>query len=809
MKKYSILLIALVVCTVFITKAQTKNSNEKKSVAAKLSLSGKIIDAQNGLALAGATIYIHEAKVITISKDDGSYTTSTFPAGSYLVEISFIGYSTIIETININGNYIKNFTMVPSVADHEAVTVTGVASATRIKQSAQAVSIVKKIDLLQTTSTNIIDALSKRVPGLTSLSSGPAIAKPIIRGLGYNRVVVVNDGVRQEGQQWGDEHGIEIDENSVQKAEVIKGPASLMYGSDAMAGVVNLLTNIPVEQNTIRGNLGYQLIDNNGLHATNGNLAGHTKNGFNFNFFGTYKSAKDYTNKYDGKVFNSRYNERNFGGYLGINKAWGYSHLLISNFNQNVGLVEGDRDDVTGKFLIYSGTINEREATEDELNSRVVNTPYQKINHFKIALDNNIAMGNGRLTTNIGYQQNKRKEYGDPDNYTTPSLHFDLQTTTYNFQYHLQEKNGFKTSIGVNGMYQQSRNKAEEVLIPEYNQLDAGVFVFTKKSFEKYTLSGGLRGDIRNVKGMQLLEGINVKFAGFNKQFSNFSGSVGMAYNVTKDITLKANIARGYRAPAVAELASNGKHEGTDRYEFGDTNLKTETSLQLDGGIDLNSEHFTLLINAFYNNINNYIYYGKLEAVGGGDSLVITPDGPATAFKFRQANASLSGFELKFDIHPHPLDWLHFENSFSFVAGTFNQSFEGTNRLPFMPAPRWQSELKADIKKIGNTLKNAYIKLEMDNVSKQNNVFFAYNTETPTRGYTLFNIGLGTDIGSKNKKLCSVYMAFNNITDVTFQSHLSRLKYTAENNATGRQGVFNMGKNFSLKVQVPLSFKLK
>jgi iron complex outermembrane receptor protein len=234
--------------------------------------------------------------------------------------------------VNITDNPVKNFALKETYIENEAVIVTGVASATKVRQSAQPVSIVKKSELLQTSSTNVIDALSKLVPGVSGLSTGPAISKPVIRGLGYNRVVTVHDGVRQEGQQWGDEHGIEIDEYSIQKVEVLKGPASLFYGSDAMAGVVHLITNVPVEQGTIKANILATYNGNNSMYGGSGNLAGNLKNGFNWNIYGTSKSAGDYQNKYDGKVFNSRFFEKNFGGYIGINKSWGYSHLLISTF---------------------------------------------------------------------------------------------------------------------------------------------------------------------------------------------------------------------------------------------------------------------------------------------------------------------------------------------------------------------------------------------------------------------------------------------------------------------------------------------
>jgi iron complex outermembrane receptor protein len=791
-----------------IGQISTKASFEKEhtnNYPSKSALSGYVVD-NKGAGLLGAVVLIHDIKISVTTDKNGYFITSKFPTGKYLVEITFIGYSSHIETIDLTNDFSGKFILEESVAEHEGVTVTGVASAVKLKQSAQPVSIVKKSDLLQTTSTNIIDALGKKVTGFSSISTGPAISKPVIRGLGYNRVVVINDGVRQEGQQWGDEHGIEIDENSVQKVEVIKGPASLMYGSDAMAGVINLLTNTPTEQGTIKGNFGYSFLDNNGMHNVNGNITGHLKNGFNFNAYGTYKTAKDYENKYDGKVFNSRFNERNFGGYIGINKSWGFTHLLVSNFDQKTGLVEGERDATTGKFLIFGGSIDEREATSNELNSRTLYTPYQHIQHFKISSDNSISLGKSRLTVNLGFQRNQRKEFGDYTQPNTPALYFDLKTITYNVQYHLPNSNGWKTTIGINGMQQQNENKAEEVLIPEYQQFDAGLFVYSKKTINKLTVSGGLRADFRNLNSKELYDGSDIKFASIKNNYTNISGSIGIAYEANKQTTLRLNFARGYRAPTIAELGTNGIHEGTNRYEYGDNKLTTETSFQIDAGFDYNTEHFNLSLNGFLNNINNFIYYRKLAAVNGGDSIVLTPYGPATAFKFSQANAALYGFEMKLDIHPHPLDWLHFENNFSLVAGTFGQSIEGTNHLPFIPAPRWQSELRGDFKKLSKALKNVYVKLEMDNVSTQNKIFSAYNTETATQGYTLFNIGAGTDVFGKKNKLASIYLSLNNLTDMAYQNHLSRLKYTAENMTTGRTGVFNMGRNFNCKIVMPINF---
>ncbi len=773
--------------------------------AGRGTLTGKVTD-EKGNPLPGASVFLHDVKAGAITDANGNYKTTPINRGSYLVEVTYQGFASQIVPVTLNGNTSKNFILNTTAVEQEAVTVTGVSSATRVRNSPQPVSLVKRTELLQNASTNLINALVRK-GGVSVITTGPAISKPVIRGLGYNRVVTINDGIRQEGQQWGDEHGIEIDEYSVQRAEVLKGPASLMYGSDGIAGVINFITNQPVTPGTIKGNILATYTDNNNTHGFNANLAGNLLNGFNWNAYGSLKSAADYKNKYDGRVFNSRFNEKNWGGYIGINKSWGYSHLIVSSFNQKLGVTEGTRDSATGKFLYLAETPFEAIATDEQLKSKDFITPYQHVEHFKIALDNSFASGKNRVAATVAFQRNQRRELGNPDAPSVPDLYFDLKTVNYNLQYQFAAQHGWKTTIGANGMYQQNRNLAEEKLIPEYNLFDAGIFVYTIKSFNKLTVSGGLRGDTRtmDIKGLQELD--YAKFKAVNKHYGNISGSAGVAYEASEGVTLKANIAKGFRAPSAAELSSNGAHEGTYRYEYGDNNLKTENSLQFDAGLEVVSRHVSFGINTFYNHISNYIYYNRLEAAGGGDSLVVDNGAALQAFKFSQSGATLAGFEANFDIHPHPLDWLHFENTFSYVAGTFSSYFEGSNRLPAMPPAHLLSELRANFSKAGNVLKNLYFKAEMDATAKQNRVFTAYNTETPTAGYALFDIGAGSDFNAKNRKLFSLYLSFNNITDVAYQSHLSRLKYTDINYVTGRRGVFNMGRNFNVKLNIPFDFK--
>jgi iron complex outermembrane recepter protein len=794
-------------CVLFFLVADAKANNENL-YNLKGSFSGVVTDASTGKPLSGVSVYISDVRSGTFTNANGEFFIDNLNEGLHLVEFSHVGFNTIAEKIEINGSTIKNIKLYEAVVENNAVVVTGVSRATQLKKVPFQVSVMRKEELQQTTATNIIEAITKK-SGVSSVSTGPAISKPVIRGLGYNRVLSLNDGIRQEGQQWGDEHGIEIDEASVQKIEILKGPASLVYGSDAMAGVINIISNVPVQKNTIRINVGSNYQTNNNLKSLYANIGGNV-DGINWNLYSTLKSASDYKNKYDGNVFNSKFNEKNIGGYVGYNGNWGFSHLIVSNFNLNPGLIEGERDSL-GNFIKPISGGNTATVTSNDFKGAIPQVPFQKINHFKIASDNSFKIKQNKLSVNLAYQQNKRKEFGNVDDIKETSLFFDLKTITLSTNFHLKESNGWKHNIGLNNMHQTNTNRGIEQLIPNYGFTDFGVFAFTEKEIKAITVSGGIRVDNRNMQVQNLLDdnGI-VKSNGFKKTFSNFSGSAGLAYEITKQVNLKFNVAKAFRAPSIPELSSNGRHEGTLRYEIGNTNLKSETSTQFDASIELSNKHISFNVAGYVNAFSNFIFYKKLESQLSGDSLVDVGGDFIPAFKFDQQNAILRGVEINLDIHPHPIDWLHFQNTFSYVVGTLKNEIEGTKNLPFIPAPKLLTEIRADVKKLNNHFVNFYTKLEIENTFKQNKAFTAFNTETATSGYTLLNVGIGAELLSKKAvKLCSINIAANNIADVAYQNHLSRLKYAATNIVTGRNGVFNMGRNFSVRVIIPLEFKVK
>lgn len=651
------------------------------------------------------------------------------------------------------------------------VVVTGVTGSARIREIAAPVGVVSNAALRTHQSTNIIDAISRQ-PGVSQVTTGSGISKPVIRGLGYNRVLVVNDGVRQEGQQWGDEHGIEIDGNAVHSVEIIKGPASLMYGSDAMAGVI-IMHDAPVMPlGEMNAEAGTQYQTNNGLIDYTLAFRGNQQ-GFVWNWRWSQKWAHDYKAPQDGFVPNSRFRERALNGMFGINKGWGYSHLKLGYYHLTPGMTEVEDD------------------YEEGSRSYAIASPFQQVKHYKAVLNNSFHLGEGYLKAIVGYQQNHRQEFEEADEC---GLDFRLHTVNYDLRYISPEWGGWKMNAGVGGMYQKSENLGEEFLIPAYNLFDVGVFgTVSKTFFELLHMSGGLRYDHRHLHSLALGDEGVERFSDFKRNFGALSGSLGAIVNINEHLDVKANISHGFRAPNMSELGSNGVHEGTFRYELGNHDLKAEHSWQFDLGMDYASEHFSASIALFANRISNYIYLSRT-----GIEIDDTP-----AYKFTAGDARLLGGEMR--LIWHIIRHLHFENAISYVDARQLNADEEHRYLPFTPAPRWLSTLHYDIPLRTKILQGLFAEIEADSNFRQNHVMTANDTETPTHAYTLVNLTIGTDIHLRNgRKLCSVGITATNLLNTAYQSHLSRLKYADTYLFTGRHGINNMGRNIGFNLLFPL-----
>ena len=661
------------------------------------------------------------------------------------------------------------------------VVVTGPTGAVKMQDMSMPAGIVDRNSLRMTPATNIVDAVAK-LPGVAQVSTGSGISKPVIRGLGYNRVVVVADGVRQEGQQWGDEHGVEIDGNAVSSVEVLKGPASLLYGSDALAGVLKLNTDPVVPLGKMRLNVNTEYHSNSGLVNYSFNYGGN-KQGWAWNIRYGDKFAHAYKTPGDGYVPNTQFRERALSGMLGVNKTWGHTRLIGSYFHVTPSIAEGERDPQTGEL----------EQPYADAKTYHHGLPYQQVYHYKAVLDNAVYLGEGRFNAVLAYQQNRRQEFEEPDEY---GLYLKLHTVNYNIHYVTRRLGeDWRITSGVSGMWQRSLNEGDEFLIPDYSLFDFGAFVTTTANVGRWALNGGLRFDNRHLDSRELMDDGDLRFQAFKRNFNGFTASVGAVWHATDHLDLRANAARGFRAPNISELASNGVHEGSLRYEVGNRDLKPEFSLQFDLGAELTTSWLDAQLSLFSNRIDNYIFIHR-----SGEVI----DDEFMTFRYDSGDAQLLGGELALDIHPW--HFLHLGTSFSLVNAVQLHQPEESKYLPFTPAPRWQSDIKWEILHDGRVLNNAFVSLGVDYNFKQDHYYRADDTETATPAYCLLNAAIGTDIMCKGRRVACLSLMGTNLTNKAYQNHLSRLKYTDVNPVTGRQGVLNMGRNIIVKLAIPLEF---
>lgn len=727
-------------------------------LAQKASLQGKVTDAVDGSPVVGASIYFPLLKQGTVTNAEGVYFLDQLPSVSTTIQVSYVGHQTIVETIDLRAVRERDFVLHENNAMLKEVVVTGLTGNARADYSPAPVSVVAPRVLQGITSTNIIDAIARQ-PGVAQITTGAGISKPVIRGLGYNRIVTVNDGIRQEGQQWGDEHGIEVDPQTVHSVEILKGPASLMYGSDAMAGVLVLHEQPVMPQGQMAATLGGEYQTNNHLWDYTVNFAGN-KGGIVWNARWSQKSADEYKNKRDGKVWGSQFSERAFTGMLGLNRSWGYSHLKFSTYYIKPGLVEGERDENTNELLPSEA--------------------YQKIYHHKAVLDNSFIIGDGSLKAVIGYQQNRRKEFEGEEE---PGLDFRLHTVNYDVHY-TSTRDQWQWAAGISGMWQHSENMGTEFLIPSYRLFDIGAFASVTRNFEKLTLSGGVRFDHRHLHSYGLMDEDEERFEDFSRNFKGLTGSIGAIWRISSQWNARLNISHGFRAPNLSELGSNGEHEGTFRYEIGNHELSPENSWQFDLGVDYSSSILSAQVSFFANHVNNYIFLQRLDATNN-------------EYQYMSGDARLWGGEASVDFHP--IEPLHFENSFSYVNAVQLHQPSDSHYLPFTPAPRWTSDLRYDIIRDGRLFNNTYLSIGLECYLRQSHVRTANDTETATPSYTLVHLSAGTDIKWHGRRVASIFLNANNLFDRAYQSHLSRLKY-----ADG-QGICNMGRNIGFKVLVPIA----
>lgn len=720
-------------------------------VYSQTKLSGTITDIENK-PIIGANIVLPELQKETVSDSNGNYVLTSIPKGSYKVIFSFVGFATQTQRIEFSEKSI--FLNIKLVERQEHMDEVVVSTSFNKMQSQNVMKVEQQSikSLQQKGFITLIEGLSS-IPGVSQISTGISIGKPVIRGLSGNRVLVYSQGIRLENQQFGEEHGLGLNDSGVESVEVIKGPASLLYGSDALGGVVFFNPEKFALPNSIKANFSQKIFSN--THGSSTNFGINTASE-KWKFITRIKHDihSDYKTPDSNKVTNSRFNETDFKTALGFSNSK-ISSIIRYNFNKlNIGIPEeGYAEQSSDKKPLF---------------------PYQNVKNHILSLNNIIYFKNSKVESNFGFISNNRSEFEDS---VIPILNMKLNTFNYDVKYFLPAINNFESIIGVQGLNQTNKNFGEELLIPNAEVRDVGFYSTIYKEINKNTFQLGVRFDNRKIQtqthGNSNEEGY---FEALDKSFSSFNSSIGYKNTSFNNFIIRINVASGFRAPNLAELTSNGVHEGSNRYEIGNSNLKNEQNLQTDLNIEFASSHFEFFVNGFYNYVKNYIYINPTNEVIDENFV----------YNYIQSDAKLYGGELGIHFHPHPFDWLHVTSSFESVTGKKNDS----QYLPLIPSNKWNTTLKTEFKDL-KKLKNSFCSLNFEYYLAQNNpgIF-----ETRTSQYSLLNFALGSKV-ALNKVNLDFNFNINNLLNKNYISHLSRLK-TDQISNIGRNIVF--GVNLSI-----------
>lgn len=761
-------------------------------------LKGTVKDAQNNATLEGALVYIHESGNHALTDSKGMYILTGIRTGNYHLHVEQYGYQAWSGMVKVDSSVTEfNTFLKPSPIELKQVVIGGEELKTGEQKFTQPVEVADK-EFLEKNYGNTFSETLEEIPGINALNTGVGISKPVIRGMTFNRVIVNDQGIKQEGQQWGLEHGLEIDQFAVQNVEIIKGPASYIYGSDGIGGVINILPPSLPQQKNVSGEVLSVYRNNNNLLGLSSMIEGRTTQNW----------------------FRARYSHQEYGDYSVPADSFDYlgftlpiaDHSLkntagrINNFTLSSGKVSNwGKITATGSIFrqkagFFSGAIGIPRADDlkpDE-STRDIDLPYQQINHYKFILNSEIALGNHWLETDLGYQLNIREEHSPPHihipNAPTPDSdlahRWDLHTFSFNTRYHQSIGDSIKIVTGFSFQGQKNNRKGFEFLLPEFSSLNPGIYGFLQYDLQKsLTLNAGLRADLYNVNTRKHLQPVynsdttliayDLRAPELSRSYFNWSGGVGLSWYPNERVNVKINAGKSFRVPTAAELTVNGVHHGSFRHEKGSAELSPESGYQFD--LVLSKEYKKVLIKStpFFNYFKNYIFLRPTVEFSP------LPDA-GQIYQYSQSEVIHSGYELMAEYHP--VKKLHLSFTSEYV---YTYNINTSLPLPFIPPLSLKAEVEQSYTGKKKLTKEGFFGLETNYFAGQ---YRTDRNEKPTPGYFLVNILSKHEI-SVLKQEIQVFFRINNLFDVRYLKHLSRYRLL---------NLPEPGRNFIVTVKIPI-----
>ncbi|MDR0681335.1 MAG: TonB-dependent receptor [Dysgonamonadaceae bacterium] len=708
----------------------------------------------------------------------------------------------------IAGMFLWLFVLPVCSQEKDTVSTIRLDSVVIVKSAAQAVRVtsalsVEAIDerfLREHFTGNLVKTL-EHTPGIHSMDIGSGFSKPMIRGMGFNRISVVENGIKQEGQQWGDDHGLELDVFNAERVIVRKGPASLLYGSDAMGGSIELTPFLPPVENQIMGEAvfsGKSINENTGASLM---IAGKkdqwfTKFRYSEQHFGDYHVPADtivYLTRmiplYGRKMKNTAGWERNVSFYAAYRNHRYYSDYSAGNVYQKVGFFPGAHG------------IPNLLSVEDDGNSRNIGLPFSNVNHLKISTHQQYAWDKMIAYWDAGFQDNRRQEwsrfhthYGSaqplPDKEPDKELEFSLQTFSSTLKMKFPVSDAWEHTAGWDMQYQQNAIGGYSFLLPEYRRFTSGMFALTTyRPNKKWLISGGLRYDYGRInvisysdpylamylqgKGVAQDEIERYKWRSYGTNFysGDFSASVGIVWTPDNIQLIKANIGKSFRLPGANELAANGVHHGTFRYEQGDASLSSEKAWQLDASYRLENKRIRFDMMPFFCWFGNYIY---LKPTGEWSIL----DDAGQIYRFTETEALFAGIEISLEINL-------FDRFDYHLNGEYVHTYNRRERTPlsFSPPASFRNTLEYRHEKFQTYL-------EIHSIAAQNRN--AAN-EDPTPGANLIHWGASTNLSAGGTKI-ELTFSVQNLLNTKYYNHLSFYR---------KVEIPEPGRNFQILIKIP------
>lgn len=710
------------------------------------------IGDEQGQPLSGASIFLPEMNKGTISDGEGAFCLKGLPDGKARIQISYLGYRTHLETLTLTGPEVSlSVYLSPTPIEAEEIVISGGYQATQ-HENAMKIDLVKPLPKAVGISPNFTEMITS-LPGVNMISKGPGVSKPVIRGLSMNDILVLNNNVRFENYQYSDHHPLGISEFGIEDIEIIKGPASLLYGSDAIGGVINFIREKPAPVGTVSGDYNLQLFSNSMGMVNNLGFRGTSER-----FFGGlragYKTHADYLQGGGDFLPNSRFNEWSLKGMAGYTTRKGAFRIYYDYTDQQLGLAEEEA----------IGEIRER--------GRKTEVWFQHFQNQTLSSQNRLFLGRSRLDVNAAIQTTNLAHITEQ---AVTEIQMKLSTLTYDGRLTVPFGQNYETIFGFQGLNQRNKNVNDrpEMLLPDAITYNYSLYLLAQRIFaERGTLQAGLRYDLKGIRSDPRPDSLTDTTV--DRDYSSFSGSAGGTWRITPELLIRGNLAMAYRTPNLAELTSDGLHE--TRYEIGNPGLVSQKAYESDLGLHFHTDNLTADLAGFFNYIRDYIYIAPT-----GDTTVNGED----IYEYTQTDARLFGGEASLHFHPRHMEWLHVEAGYSMVRG-----MQATgDYLPFIPADHMNIELMGELKRLF-FFRDAYLKFATHIALPQDR---PAPEEEATDGYTLLNTGLGALIPAGRQKV-SIDFTINNLFDKKYTDHLSTLKEV---------GLNNPGRNFILSMKIP------